>query len=128
VLAALAAAAVLLALAQGRALGRVVTEVMPVVVRAAETTRGRGRLYRRSRAHDHAAAALRAGTAARLARALGLAHSAGADTLLDALTRATGHPAERLRPLLYGPPPTDDAGLLALSAALDTLESEVHRS
>ncbi|MFD1507357.1 DUF4350 domain-containing protein [Georgenia yuyongxinii] len=128
VLAALAAAAVLLALAHGRALGPVVTEVMPVVVRAAETTRGRGRLYRRSRAHGHAAAALRAGTAARLARALGLAHSAGADTLLDALTRATGHPAELLRALLYGPPPTDDAGLLALTAALDTLESEVHRS
>ncbi|WP_019136672.1 DUF4350 domain-containing protein, partial [Cellulomonas massiliensis] len=45
---------------QGRRLGPLVTEALPVVVRAGETTRGRGRLYRRSRAHGHAAAGLRA--------------------------------------------------------------------
>ncbi|WP_447924873.1 DUF4350 domain-containing protein [Georgenia muralis] len=123
----LAAAALVLALARGRALGPVVTEVMPVVVRSAETTRGRGRLYRRSGAHDHAAASLRAGTADRLARTLGLPRSAGPDALLGALARATGRPDPGLRQLLYGPPPTSDAALLALSAELDALESEVHQ-
>ncbi|WP_341358782.1 DUF4350 domain-containing protein [Georgenia sp. M64] len=123
----LAAAALVLALAHGRALGPVVTEVMPVVVRSAETTRGRGRLYRRSGAHDHAAASLRAGTADRLARTLGLPRSAGPDALLGALARATGRPDPGLRQLLYGPPPTSDAALLALSAELDALESEVHQ-
>ncbi|EYR62692.1 hypothetical protein N866_05845, partial [Actinotalea ferrariae CF5-4] len=52
---------VLLALALWRArrLGPVVSEPLPVVVRAAETTIGRGRLYRRARSRGHAAAALR---------------------------------------------------------------------
>ena len=126
--AALLAAVVLLALARGRALGPVVTEVMPVVVRAAETTRGRGRLYRRSRAYDHAAAALRAGTATRLARTLGVPASADAATLQAAVARATHRPPEQVHDLLHGAPPADDRQLLALATALDTLESEVHRS
>ncbi|GAA1629676.1 DUF4350 domain-containing protein [Georgenia ruanii] len=126
--AALVAAVVLLALARGRALGPVVTEVMPVVVRAAETTRGRGRLYRRSRAYDHAAAALRAGTATRLARTLGVPASADAATLQAAVARATHRPPEQVGDLLHGAPPADDRQLLALATALDTLESEVHRS
>ncbi|MPV37787.1 DUF4350 domain-containing protein [Georgenia subflava] len=121
-------AAAVLALGQARSLGRVVTEVMPVVVRSAETTRGRGRLYRRSGAHDHAAAALRAGGAARIARALGLPRSAEAPAVTDAVARATGWDPREVADLLYGPPPTDDGGLLALSTMLDALESEVHRT
>ncbi|MEE6296736.1 DUF4350 domain-containing protein [Georgenia wangjunii] len=112
---------------RARRLGPVVTEAMPVVVRAAETTRGRGRLYRRSGAHAHAAAALRAGCAHRLARALGLPRSAAATTLVEATARATGRTEDELGALLYGTAPTDDASLLALTHALDTLESEVHR-
>ncbi|WP_221655742.1 DUF4350 domain-containing protein, partial [Actinotalea ferrariae] len=54
---------VVLALWRGRRLGAVVTEPLPVTVRAAETTLGRGRLYRRGRSRGHAAAALRAGVA-----------------------------------------------------------------
>ena len=67
---------VVAALWRGRRLGRLVTERLPVVVRAGETTRGRGRLYRRARSYGHAAAALRAGTAARSAGRLGLPRSA----------------------------------------------------
>ncbi|HEX6336426.1 MAG TPA: DUF4350 domain-containing protein, partial [Jiangellaceae bacterium] len=44
---------------RSRRLGRVVTEPLPVIVRAAETTEGRARLYRRGRARGHAAATLR---------------------------------------------------------------------
>jgi hypothetical protein len=124
----LLAAAVVLAVGQARGLGRVVTEIMPVVVRSAETTRGRGRLYRRSGAQDHAAAALRAGAASRLARALGVPRSADAATLTDAVARATGWEPREVSDLLYGPPPADDGALLALSTMLDALESEVHRS
>ncbi|WP_052437022.1 hypothetical protein [Georgenia sp. SUBG003] len=124
----LLAAAVVLALGQARGLGRVVTEVMPVVVRSAETTRGRGRLYRRSAAQGHAAAALRAGAANRMARALGVPRSADAAALTDAVARATGREAGDVSDLLYGPSPSDDGGLLALSTMLDALESEVHRS
>ncbi|MBO9555520.1 DUF4350 domain-containing protein [Cellulomonas sp.] len=115
------------ALWRGRRLGRLVTEPLPVVVRAGETTRGRGRLYRRSRAHGHAAAALRAGAASRCATRLGLPRSAGAVPLVDAVARATGRDPRSVEHLLYGPPPRDDAGLARLALDLDHLESEVHR-
>ncbi|MBD7918032.1 DUF4350 domain-containing protein [Cellulomonas sp. Sa3CUA2] len=113
---------------RARRLGPVVAEPLPVVVRSAETARGRGRLYRRARAHGHAAAALRAGTAARVAHRLGLPRSADAPALVDALARATGRRAGDVEALIYGPPPTDDAGLLRLADDLHHLESEVHRT
>ena len=119
---------VVLGLWRGRALGRIVPEPLPVTVRAAEATVGRGRLYRRSRSRGHAAAALRAGMASRAAAAVGLARSAGAPDVSDARARATGRPTEQVASLLYGPPPTDDAALLRLAQQLDELESEVHRT
>ncbi|ADG75225.1 conserved hypothetical protein [Cellulomonas flavigena DSM 20109] len=112
---------------RARRLGAIVVEPLPVVVRSAEATRGRGRLYRRARAHGHAAAALRAGTAARVAHRLGLPRSADAPTLVDAVARATGRSAGDVETLVYGPPPTDDAGLVRLADDLHHLESEVHR-
>ncbi|TWH26206.1 hypothetical protein L600_000700000850 [Isoptericola variabilis J7] len=113
---------------RGRRLGRLVPEDLPVVVRAAEAARGRGRLYRRSRSRGHAAAGLRAATADRVARRLGLPRSADATAVTDAVVRATGLPAPEVADLLYGPPPADDAALTALARRLDTLESEVYRS
>lgn len=62
----------LFALWRARRLGPVVTEPLPVVVRAAETVEGRAQLYRRAGAADHAAAALRQAVRARLAARLGL--------------------------------------------------------
>ncbi|WP_029291872.1 DUF4350 domain-containing protein [Cellulomonas sp. HZM] len=113
---------------RGRRLGPLVTEPLPVVVRAGETTRGRGRLYRRGRSYGHAAAALRAAAAVRCARRLGLASSASAPQVIDAVALATGRPTDEVAALFYGPPPTDDSALARLAHALDTIESEVHRS
>src|SRR5690606_35517589 len=90
----------------GRRLGRVVTEPMPVVVRSAETTLGRGRLYRRARDHAHAAAGLRAGCATRVATRLGVPPSARPEVLVAAVARATGREEAAVGALLYGPPPT----------------------
>lgn len=123
--------ALLVALVAGvwraRRLGPVVTEPLPVTVRAAETTRGRGRLYRRSRSYGHAAAALRAAATTRAAARVGLPRSAGAPEVIEALSRATGRPGDEIAALLYGPPPTNDIGLAQLARRLDHLESEVHR-
>lgn len=113
---------------RGRRFGPLVVEQLPVVVRSGETTRGRGRLYRRARAHGHAAAALRAAAASRCATRLGLPRSAGADALVDAIAHAVGRDPRDVADLLYGPPPHDDPGLARLAAYLDDLESEVHRS
>lgn len=119
---------VVLALWQGRRLGPLATEDLPVVVRSSETTLGRGRLYRRSRAYGHAGASLRAGAADRIARRLGLPRSSGPDALVDAVCRATSRPSEQVLGLLYGPPPAGDVELTRLATDLDELESEVHRA
>jgi hypothetical protein len=113
---------------RARRLGPLVAEELPVVVRAAETTRGRGRLYRRARSRGHAAAGLRAATAETVARRLGVPRSADPTALTDAVSRATGRPPHDVADLLYGPPPHDDDALTELARRLDTLESEVHRS
>lgn len=127
-LAQLAVVVLVCALWRGRRLGPLVAENLPVTVPSSETALGRGRLYRRARAWGHAAAALRAGTAHRMAVRLGVPRSAGAPTLIDAVTRATHRPAEQVAGLLYGPPPADDADLARLAIELDQLESEVHRA
>ncbi len=119
---------VALAVWRGRRLGRIVTEPLPVVVRASEAAIGRGRLYQRARSYGHAAAALRAGAAGRTAGRLGLPRTAEATQVIDAVAHATGRPVQQVADLLYGPPPTDDAGLLQLARQLDELESEVHRT
>ncbi|MFC8599390.1 DUF4350 domain-containing protein [Isoptericola sp. NPDC057191] len=113
---------------RARRLGPLVAEELPVVVRATETTRGRGRLYRRARSRGHAAAGLRASTADVVARRLGVPRSADPTSLTDAVSRATGRSAHDVADLLYGPPPPDDDALAELARRLDTLESEVHRS
>ena len=112
---------------RSRRLGPLVTEDLPVVVPAAEATRGRGRLYRRARARGHAAAALRAACADRLAGRLGVPRTANGPTLSAAVVRATGRDPQDVARLLYGPPPADDAALAALARRLDDLKSEVHR-
>jgi hypothetical protein len=119
--------AFVVALWRGRRLGPVVAERLPVVVPAAETTRGRGRLYRRARSHGHAAAALRAGAATRMAARLGLPVSAGAHATIEAIARASGTAPDEVARLLYGPPPHDDRDLATLADELDILESEVNR-
>ncbi|GAA3428411.1 DUF4350 domain-containing protein [Streptosporangium nondiastaticum] len=124
----LALAVVLLALWRGRRLGPVVAERLPVVVRAAETAEGRARLYRARRARDRAAAALREGFADRVVPRLGLPSAAGPDARVSALAERTGQAAPQVASALYGPPPADDAGLVALAAYLDMLERQVRDS
>jgi hypothetical protein len=119
-----AVAVVLFALWRARRLGPVVTEPLPVVVRAAETAEGRARLYRRAGATDHAAEALRQAVRTRLISRLGLRRDAGAAEVVEAVTARTGAP---VYDLLYGPPPMDDAALVRLADALDGLEREIGR-
>ncbi|RBQ16530.1 DUF4350 domain-containing protein [Spongiactinospora rosea] len=118
-------AVALVAAWRARRIGPVVVERLPVAIRAAETVEGRGRLYRARRARDRASAALRAGTLHRLVARLGLTADAGPEVIAAALAGRTGQDAHQVRSALYGPPPADDAGLVALAAYLDTLERQV---
>lgn len=117
----------LLAVAHGRRLGRVVTEALPVVVRAAETVEGKARLYRAARARDRAAGWLRDAALHELRTRIGLPTDAAATAVTDAVAARTGVPREDVAATVYGPAPTTDRDLVALADALDRLTAEVRR-
>ncbi|MCX5263867.1 DUF4350 domain-containing protein [Streptomyces sp. NBC_00199] len=122
-------AAALAALWRARRFGPLVTEKLPVAIRASETVEGRARLYRKADARDRAAAALRSTVRTRLAPLLGVpvpqAHAP--EALIPALTAHLHGNGQSLHSLLFGPPPGDDAALIALANQLDALEREVRR-
>ncbi|MGW4698553.1 DUF4350 domain-containing protein [Kitasatospora cineracea] len=126
----LALAGLLAAAWRARRLGPVLTEQLPAVVRASETTEGRARLYHRANARGHAAETLRRATRRRAAAALGLPHTTGDPdpaALTEAAAARLGRPAADLQHLLYGPAPTDDAALLRLADDLEDMEWQVRQ-
>jgi hypothetical protein len=122
-------AAALAALWRARRLGPLVPERLPVAIRASETVEGRARLYRKANARDRAAAALRSSTRTRLAPLVGVpvAQAHTPEALLPALSAHLHGDGQALHSLLFGPPPNDDAALIALADQLDALEREVRR-
>jgi hypothetical protein len=126
----LAIAAVLAALWRARRLGPLVSERLPVVIRASETVEGRARLYRRANARDRAASALRTATRSRLAPLVGVSptQAHAPETLVPALSTHLRSPVQDLHLVLFGPAPSNDAALIALADQLDALESEVRHS
>ncbi|QTD98902.1 DUF4350 domain-containing protein [Streptomyces cyanogenus] len=123
-------AAALAAFWRARRFGPLVPEKLPVAIRASETAEGRARLYRKANARDRAAAALRAATRTRLAPLVGVpaAQAHAPEALLPALSAHLSGDGQTLHSLLFGPPPGDDAALIALTDQLDALEREVRRS
>ncbi|MGY4901456.1 DUF4350 domain-containing protein [Streptomyces sp. 900116325] len=126
----LAVAALLAAIWRARRLGPLVTERLPVAIRASESTEGRARLYRKANARDRAASSLRSATRTRLAPLIGVsprdAHSPS--VLLPAVSARLSTAEGGLDTLLFGPKPADDAALVRLADQLDTLEREVRTS
>jgi hypothetical protein len=116
---------ILVAMWKGRRIGPLVAEDLPVVVRASETTEGRGRLYRSRRARDRAAQALRTATLQRLLPRLGLGADAQPPALLQAIAGRRGSDPEMLWHIFFGPPPSTDADLVELTRALDDVERQV---
>jgi hypothetical protein len=118
----LAAVLVLLAVWRARRLGGVVSEPLPVVVRAAELVEGHGRLYARAGARDRAAATLRTATVRRLGIRLGLPRTASADEVGAAVAPLVGRSPREVSQVLAGPVPSDDQELMRLARHLDELE------
>lgn len=119
-----------LAVWRGRRLGPVVTEPLPVTVRAAESVHSLGRLYHRAGDRGHAAARLRAATRSRLERRLALPPGSPPDALRAAIrrTRPGASPAlldPALADLYSDVAPHDDHALVALATRLAALEREV---
>ncbi|WP_432024565.1 DUF4350 domain-containing protein [Streptomyces parvus] len=126
----LALAAVLAAVWRARRLGPLVTERLPVAIRASESAEGRSLLYRKANARDRAADALRAAGRTRLAPLAGVpvrdAHTP--DVLLPAVSARVTAPDRDLNTLLFGTAPSTDAALVLLADQLDALEREVRTS
>ncbi|MEZ0494461.1 DUF4350 domain-containing protein [Kineococcus sp. TBRC 1896] len=121
----LALAGAVLLLWRGRRLGRLVSEPLPVLVRAAETVEGHGRLYASARAAGRAAQALREATLRRLRAWTGLDPRAGVPDVADQVAWVTGRPAPAVHELLAGADPRDDPALVRLALDLDALERDV---
>jgi hypothetical protein len=124
-------AIILVALWRARRLGPVVEEPLPIVVRAAEVTEGRARLYRRAKARGRAAAELRTATLRRVAPLVGFvgdASSADPHRLAAAVAARAGADEPEVFGLLYGGVPADEAALVKLADRLDRIEEEVRRS
>lgn len=113
------------AFSQGRRLGPLVVERLPVIVRTRETVEGRARLYQRAGARLRAADALRIGTLGRIAPLLGLSRIAGVDEVAVAAAVATRRPLPEVRALLVDLSPATDADLVRMSDDLARFEAEV---
>ncbi|WP_445167410.1 DUF4350 domain-containing protein [Mycolicibacterium sp. Dal123E01] len=118
----------LLAVWQGRRLGPLVAEKLPVVVRASETVEGRARLYRSRRARGQAAEALRTATLQRLVPRLGLGPNASPAAVVNTVAHRYAGEPNTVHHLLFGPPPSTDSDLLNLAHALDDIERQVTKS
>jgi len=126
----LALAGVALVLWRVRRLGALSTEPLPVVVRAVETARSRGRMYRRSGDRAHAARALRRAARADIADHLRLERSAPAAVVAEATARQLELRTDAVVALLddAAVPPQTEPELVRLAQDLARLRREVRRS
>jgi hypothetical protein len=113
---------------RGRRLGPLVTEPLPVVVRAAESTQSRGRIYRRTGDRQHAAVILVGAARRRLAESLQLPRGSTTDILAAAAAARTGRDPREVLGLLGEPAVTKDSQLVELGQRLIELENEVRGS
>lgn len=118
----------LLALWQGRRLGPLVAERMPVVVRASETVEGRARLYRARRARGQAAGALRTASLQRLIPRLGLGAGSSETAVTEAVAQRCGMNSSAVQQILFGSAPESDTDLVNLTRTLDDIERQVSQS
>lgn len=116
---------VFMAVQQGRRLGPLTPEKLPVVVRSVETTRSRAALYRRAGDRARAARVLRAATDARVRGRLGLTERDHPQSVVAAAASATGLSPEDVHDRLFGPSPGTDATLIQLAHRLTALEEGV---
>ena len=114
-----------LAAASARRLGTPVAEPLPTAVRAAETVRGLGGLYRRARARDASLATVQAAAVKRLAAHFGMAPESGVDDVAERVAAQVGWPPHEMRALLGGGVEDTDEDLAVKAAAVQSLVRHV---
>lgn len=115
-----------LCLWRGRRLGRIVSEPLPVVVHAIETTAARGRLYQAAGDAASALRLLQEDTIDDLRRTLDLHPEAGRSAVSHSAAQRLGRDAEEIRSLLTPPDTLSEKQLVARAAQLRRLRHEAH--
>ncbi len=110
---------------RGRRFGPLVSETLPVTVRAAETMQGRARLTARAGDAAHAGAALRTGALLRLGTRLGIDGRTTPGAVADATADRLRRPRAELAALLVGPLPATDPELIVFARDLAEIENAV---
>ncbi|GAA1530336.1 hypothetical protein HD600_002260 [Microbacterium ginsengiterrae] len=118
-------AGVVAGISRGQRFGPLVTETLPVTVRASETMHGRARLTAKAGDSAHAASALRDGALRRLAARLGLTARSTPEEIADAASDRLRIPRGSLHELLAGPLPPHDSDLVDTARRLAELEAAV---
>lgn len=118
-------AGVVAGISRGQRFGPLVTETLPVTVRASETMHGRARLTAKAGDSAHAATALRDGSLRRLAARLGLTARSSPAEIADAASDRLRVPRGSLHELLAGPLPQTDSELVDTARRLAELEAAV---
>ena len=106
------------------------TEPLPVVVKAIETTQSRGRLYRKVRDRSHAAGALRAAARSRAAERLRLPRNLDEPSLMEEVSRHTGRTLDEVLVVLSdrGSTPATDKDLSILAGHLAELDDQLRKA
>ncbi|MBO9522929.1 MAG: DUF4350 domain-containing protein [Nocardioidaceae bacterium] len=120
----LAVAVLALLLWRARRLGPLVTEPLPVTIKALESTTTLGRLYERARDRRHAAGLLVEGSVRRLTARLGLSPRATRAELVRAVAERTGRTEAEVG-ALFALDVRGDTDLVTLAQNLHRLENEV---
>jgi hypothetical protein len=120
-LALLVLAALALAAASARRLGAPVAEPLPVRVRAAETVRGLGGLYRRAGARSTSLATLQTAARLRLAEHYGLRADVPADEVAERVAATVGQPVTEVRHILSGGVEDSDEELARAATTVQNL-------
>ena len=120
-LALLVLAALALAAASARRLGAPVAEPLPVRVRAAETVRGLGGLYRRAGARSTSLATLQSAARLRLAEHYGLPADVPAEELAERVAATVGQPVVEVRHMLSGGVEDSDEELARAATTVQNL-------
>ncbi|GGQ79401.1 DUF4350 domain-containing protein [Couchioplanes azureus] len=114
-------AAVALAVASARRLGAPVAEPLPARVRAAETVRGLGGLYRRAGARGASLRTVQSAARARLIEHFDLPGETGVDDLAARVAAETGQPEDDVRHVLGGGVEDSDEELVRAATAVQEL-------
>jgi len=120
-----ALAVVVLALAQGRRLGKPVAEPQPVQIAGSELVRAMGDLLRQAGSPSDAAAVLRADLRREICQRVGLAPTTSVEIIAATVDARTGIGRDRVLAVIADHPVARERDLVELARSIDSIREEI---